>query len=102
MIKIYGMETCPDCDYIKKQIEGREDEFEYIDISKNVRYLKEFILLRDSSPFFDKAKERKLIGIPLFVLEDGTLTFKPKDVGLAAYKEEAGKPACSIDGKGNC
>ncbi len=102
MIKIYGMETCPHCDYVKKQIEGREDEFEYIDISKNVRYMKEFILLRDSSPFFDKCKERKLIGIPLFVLEDGTLTFKPKDVGLEAYRETEEKPACSLDHKGNC
>ncbi len=102
MIKIYGMKTCPNCDYVKKQTEGREDEFEYIDISENVKYLKEFILLRDSSPFFDKAKERKLIGIPLFVLEDGTLTFKPEDAGLEDYKEEEKKTACSIDGKGNC
>ena len=29
MIKIYGMPTCPYCDYIHEQIIGRENEFEY-------------------------------------------------------------------------
>ena len=32
MIKIYGMPTCPYCDYVHEQIRGREDEFEYINI----------------------------------------------------------------------
>lgn len=27
MIKIYGMPTCPYCDYVHEQIKGREDEF---------------------------------------------------------------------------
>lgn len=28
MIKIYGMPTCPYCDYVHEQIKGREDELE--------------------------------------------------------------------------
>ena len=32
MIKVYGMPTCPYCDYVHEQIKGREDEFEYINI----------------------------------------------------------------------
>ena len=28
MIKIYGMPTCPYCDFVHEQIKGREDEFE--------------------------------------------------------------------------
>ena len=35
MIKIYGMPTCPYCDYIHEQVKGREDEFEYINIQKS-------------------------------------------------------------------
>ena len=31
MIKIYGMPTCPYCDYVHEQIKGREDEFEYME-----------------------------------------------------------------------
>lgn len=34
MIKIYGMPTCPYCDYINEQIKGRESEFEYINIGR--------------------------------------------------------------------
>ena len=39
MIKIYGMPTCPYCDYVHEQIVGREDEFEYINIGENIRNL---------------------------------------------------------------
>ena len=34
MIKIYGMPTCPYCDYIHEQVKGREDEFQYINIGR--------------------------------------------------------------------
>ena len=34
MIKIYGMPTCPYCEFVHKQIIGREDEFQFIDIWK--------------------------------------------------------------------
>ena len=37
MIKIYGMPTCPYCDYIHEQIKYRENEFEYINIGENIR-----------------------------------------------------------------
>ncbi len=37
MIKIYGMPTCPYCDYVHEQIVGREGEFEYINIGENIR-----------------------------------------------------------------
>ena len=28
MIKVYGMPTCPYCEYVHEQIVGREDEFD--------------------------------------------------------------------------
>ena len=56
MIKIYGMDTCPDCSYLFDQIRGREDEFEYISIGEHVRNLKEFLRIRDNSPVFDDCK----------------------------------------------
>ena len=46
MIKIYGMPTCPYCDYVHDQIVGREDEFEYINIGENVRNMGTFTRLR--------------------------------------------------------
>ena len=36
MIKIYGMPTCPYCDYVHEQIKGREEEFEYINIGETI------------------------------------------------------------------
>ena len=50
MIKIYGMPTCPYCDYIHEQIIGRENEFEYINIGDNIRNMSAFTRLRDTDP----------------------------------------------------
>ncbi len=56
MIKIYGMPTCPYCDYIYEQIKGRENEFGYINIGENIRNMGAFTRLRDKNeayPFED-------------------------------------------------
>ena len=94
MIKIYGMPTCPYCDYIHEQIKGREDEFEYIDISKHIRYLGAFIRMRDTNPVFDRMKEIGDVGVPAFVFEDGRVSIDPADAGLIEYGSPA---ACSLE-----
>ena len=94
MIKIYGMPTCPYCDYVHEQIAGREDEFEYINIGENISNMSAFMRLRDESPVFNHSKMIGDVGIPAFVLEDGTITLKPEDVGLIEYGSSL---ACSID-----
>ena len=55
MIKIYGMDTCPDCTYVEAQVKGN-DRYEIIDIGQHVKNLKAFLKLRDHSPAFDEAK----------------------------------------------
>jgi glutaredoxin-related protein len=64
-----------------------------------VRNLKEFLKLRDSNPVFDEAKTVDDLGIPCYVLEDGTVTLSSKDVGLEPRPQEEGA-ACSIDRRG--
>lgn len=98
MIKIYGMETCPDCTYVEEQVKGN-DRYEVIDIGRHVRNLKAFLRLRDSSPAFETAKRHGSVGIPCFVLEDGTVTLIPEEAGLRSRPVAAGA-ACSIDGSG--
>lgn len=49
MIKIFVMDTCPDCTFVKEQVYGN-NKYEVIDIGKHVRNLKEFLRLRDKSP----------------------------------------------------
>lgn len=99
MIKIYGMPSCPDCAFIEKQIEGNA-EFNYIDIGKNVRDLRAFLRLRDNNPVFDRLKKVGDVCIPCFVLEDGTVTLDPADVGLIERGKEGATTACSLNGKG--
>lgn len=113
MIKIYGMDTCPDCTYVKEQIKGN-DRYETIDIGSHVRKLKEFLRLRDNNPVFDEAKRTGTAGIPCFVLEDGTVTLSPEEAGLRprCNTADAGSQphgndhngtegaSCSIDGTG--
>ena len=93
MIKIYGMPTCPYCDFIEPQIKGREEEFEYINIGELISNLSAFMRLRDSDPIFDHCKEINDVGVPAFVFEDGRVSLNPADAGLIGYKSEK---ACSI------
>ncbi|MDD7476346.1 MAG: hypothetical protein UDQ58_08815 [Desulfovibrio sp.] len=97
MITVYGMPTCVDCSYVDAQIEGNE-KFRCVDIGAHVKNLKEFLRLRDTSPAFDDAKKNGYAGIPCFVLEDGTVTLKPEDVGLKSRPADGS--ACRIDGTG--
>jgi len=96
MIKMYVMQTCPDCTYVEEQIKD-DPRFEIIDIGEHVRNLKEFIRLRESNPAFDEAKKIGDLGIPCYVLEDGTVTLYSKNVGL---KPRPDGLSCGIDGKG--
>lgn len=96
MIKVFVMQTCPDCVSVKEQVKNNP-QFELIDIGEHVRNLKQFLTLRDTNRAFDAIKRNGSIGIPCFVLEDGSITFSLEDVNL---KESASGASCSIDGKG--
>lgn len=92
------MPTCPYCEFVDQQVKG-DKRFKVLDIGSDVHIMSQFIHLRDTRPEFDHSKAIGDIGIPCFVLEDGTITLKPEDVGLIEYQPGSG-PACSIDGKG--
>ena len=98
MIKMFVMETCPDCEYVEEQVKGNPN-FEVIDIGKHVRNLKQFLDLRDSNPAFEEAKKTGDVGIPCYVLEDGTVTLMSVDVGLNPRPSGFGE-SCRIDGSG--
>lgn len=103
MIKVYGLPSCPYCDYVYEQIKDKKEEFEYINIGAHIRNMSQFIRLRDTSPAFDHSKEIGDVGIPAFVFPDGHISLDPADAGLIEYGSEA---ACSIDdhksGKKGC
>ena len=107
MIKVFVMQTCPDCVSIKQQAQG-DPRFQIIDIGEHVRNLKQFLALRDNNPAFDSIRQRGSVGIPCFVLEDGSITFSQEEAYQSLHETspltegdimEEGA-SCSIDGKG--
>ena len=99
MIKVYVMESCPDCVEVNQRY-SNDPGFELVDISKQARDLKEFLVLRDTHPAFVKVRERGNIGIPCFIKEDGAVIISLKkfdDSFESVYAEGA---ACNIDGTG--
>lgn len=96
LVKVFVMETCPDCTQVKAQLRDNP-QFQLIDIGEHVRNLKEFIRLRDHSAAFDAAKAKGALGIPCFLLPDGTVRFSMDDVVIEETPDGA---ACSLDGSG--
>ena len=76
------MKSCPDCVAVHEQVKN-DSRYEMIEIGENIAKLKEFLRLRDSSPVFDKVRNRG-VGVPCFLLEDGTITLNPEE-GLFNY-----------------
>ncbi|MCM1371768.1 MAG: glutaredoxin-related protein [Bacteroides sp.] len=107
MIKIFVMQTCPDCTAVKAQANG-DARFQMIDIGEHVRNLKHFLSIRDTHPAFDTIRGKGAIGIPCFVMEDGSVYFSAEEAGIsfgettAASMEEniPDGATCSIDGTG--
>ena len=111
MVKVYVMESCPDCVEVKARY--KEDPgYELVDIGQQARSLKEFLVLRDNHPAFAKVRERGNIGIPCFVKEDGEviISLKRYDASMSEGADiasgEAPEPeyvsgtACNLDGTG--
>jgi Glutaredoxin-related protein len=88
---VYGADICSDCREAKVKLNAAGIPFEYRDITASTKTLKEFLRLRDSEKIFEPVKKAGGIGIPLFILEDGTKTLDPDFI-------DAGK-SCSLSDK---
>ena len=100
-ITMYGAEICSDCVEAKKQLENREDvTLDYRNIVETTAIMKEFLAYRDHEAMFLPIKEQGKIGIPFFILEDGTKTFDITEY-VAIELTERAPTACSINGR-NC
>jgi len=101
---MYGTEICPDCVEAKEQLKKKTNiELDYRDITKTTGVLKEFLSYRDHESMFTRVIEGGRIGIPFFILEDGTKTFEIFDyLNLKRFDSERAVNSCSIDGQGHC
>ena len=99
MTKVYVMESCPDCVEVKQRY-SNDLGFELVDIGKQARDLKEFLVLRDTHPAFEKVRECGNIGIPCFVKDDGTVIISLKKFDDSFEPVYAEGAACNLDGTG--
>ena len=97
-IKMYGAAICPDCVEAKAILEKHID---YKNITESTKMLKEFLSYRDNDKIFTNVVKDGKIGIPFFILEDGTKTLDIFDY-LDIEKPKKAANTCSIDGSGKC
>lgn len=77
MIKFYGTDLCPDCIEAKEYLKNIGLEYEYIDITKSILNLKEFLIFRDTRKEFELYREKGFICVPALLMEDDS--FKLED-----------------------
>jgi len=116
MYIIYGSNLCPDCIEAKRNFDEYKIDYKFIDILSSLSSLKEFLKLRDNNSYFDKAKNKGLIGIPLIIDENNNFTYyydkiieskgfkvldRLNDYSSYLNKKEE-KIICSLDNKEGC
>lgn len=102
MLRIYGSEMCSDCIACKKNFDHYHIEYEFLDVCKDLKNLRQFLILRDSKECFVRLKKINDIGLPAIVKEDGEV-FTDWEKYLAEQGKEViyeNKNSCSITGKG--
>lgn len=80
-VEIIGSHLCQDTTeslvLLKKE---KGVELEFFNISEDLKALKKFLYYRESEEMYTKIKENGGIGIPFFILEDGTKTFAVNEI----------------------
>ena len=76
-VTVIGSHLCPDTLYALNRLSEVKAEIEFKNLSASLPDLKAYLALRDSDPHYEAVKK---IGIPAFVLEDGTVTLDLGDV----------------------
>lgn len=79
-MKFYGTMMCKDTVYADKVLRKNGIDIEYIDITASMQNLKEFLKFRDSNKEFDSIKAEGKAGVPVFLLDDGSITFDVFDI----------------------
>ena len=79
-VTVIGSHLCPDTLYALNKLSEAKADIEFKNLSASLPDLKSYLALRDCSPLYDTVRKNGGIGIPAFVLEDGTVTLDLADV----------------------
>ncbi|HHX69917.1 MAG: glutaredoxin domain-containing protein [Miniphocaeibacter sp.] len=76
---VFGSDKCPDCPPALEELDNKNIDYEFINITESIPNLKRFLLIRDNNPEFDKVKNNGSVGIPCFY-KDGNIFFNIEDI----------------------
>ena len=79
-VTVIGSHLCPDTLYALNRLVEAKADIDFKNLSASLSDLKAYLALRESSPVFDGPKARGSLGVPCFVLEDGTVTLELEKV----------------------
>lgn len=79
-VKVIGSHLCPDTLYALCKLSEKHIDMEFKNLSASLPDLKEYLAARDSDPLYEAVKAGGGIGIPYFVLEDGSTTLDLDEV----------------------
>lgn len=89
MIIMVGNRICKDCVDALAVIEREHLPVEFHDMSLSLEYVKEFLEIREGNwELFEECRKVNGIGIPVFVLEDKTVTLDPEAAYEAARSQK--------------
>lgn len=79
-VVVIGSHLCPDTLYALNELSANHVEIQFKNMSASLPELKEYLAVRETSPLYESVKTAGGIGIPCFILEDGTTTLNLEDV----------------------
>lgn len=79
-VKVIGSHLCPDTLYALCKLSEKHVDMEFKNLSASLPDLKEYLAARDLDPLYEAVKAGGGIGIPYFVLEDGSTTLDLDEV----------------------
>ncbi|QJA07705.1 glutaredoxin [Romboutsia sp. CE17] len=79
-ITVVGSHLCPDTLYALCELRKKNVDIDFKNLSASLEGLKEYLSLREGLEIYKDIRENKGIGIPCFILEDGTKTLSLDEV----------------------
>lgn len=62
---LYGSKHWPGCGPVKEFLDKNNVEYTYVDITENMKNLKEFLKIRDTHDAYKGIRGRAMVGIPM-------------------------------------
>ena len=79
-VTVIGSHQCPDTLYALCELKRIGADIDFCDLSSSLQNLKTYLALRDSDPLYAQVRGTQRLGIPCFILPDGSKTFELGDV----------------------